>query len=99
MNIQEIIKRVRDRTQITNTAYPDDKMLNIIEDASMLVRTEIINRVGESFLYDIFTTDTVVGQREYSLSVRSNTEKQLQKVISVQIKKRVNSEYTPLQSV
>lgn len=99
MNIQEIIKRLRDRTNTTEKHISDADMLEIIEDAVTIIRTEIIYRVGEEYLYDILTTNLWQWQQEYELSRQSETTKGMAKVISVALKKKPDAKYEPLYAI
>jgi len=73
MTVAELITLIRDQTKTSSTNLSDAKIISYMNIAYHDLENAIVDRVGEDYFWDIFTTDTVVDQNEYTHPVNSAT--------------------------
>ena len=75
MDLSAIYTMSRLNTGVDSTNMPDATLLTITNVTYRDLINIITSQVSEDFFYDEFTTSTVIGQTEYTLPVRTSTNK------------------------
>ena len=86
MNYSSINALVRSLTSTDATNMSDATLLTFANTVYHDIENVIVSQVNEDFFYDEWVTDTVVGQREYVLPVKSGTTSGLKKLLGVSCK-------------
>jgi hypothetical protein len=73
MNVQAIYAMARSITGTNSTSMPDATLLPFLNLAYHKLENSITQQVNEDFFYDELLANTVSGQREYTLPVKSGT--------------------------
>lgn len=93
MNQAEIFTLSRLNTSTNSTNLPDDTLLSITNITYRDLINKIVSRVNEDFFYDEWTANFVLGQREYTLPVRTSSVAWLKKITSIGVKYKPTDEY------
>lgn len=92
--IKDYLAKARKETNTSVHQLSDAELLDFLNRRRNELVNELITKVNEDFFYEIFTTDLVAGQNEYSLQKCSPEQEGMKKIISLEIKSREDSPYT-----
>lgn len=91
--IQDYIQKARKETNTSNYQLSDSELLDYLNRRRNELANEIIRSVNEDFFYEIFTTDLIAGQNEYSLQECSAEKEGIKKLISIEVKRNEQEPY------
>ena len=85
MDVSEIIDLARDQTHTDDSEFTDARILKYLNIVKNNFWSYIISSISEDYDWDIFTTDTVVDQDEYTLPAMASDSAWAKKVTSVAV--------------
>lgn len=84
--IKDYLERARKETNTSIYQVSDVELLDFLNRRRNEIVNELITKVNEDFFFEIFTTDLVAGQNEYSLQKCLPDQEGMKKIISLEIK-------------
>lgn len=84
--IKDYLERARKETNTSIYQVSDVELLDFLNRRRNEIVNELISKVNEDFFFEIFTTDLVAGQNEYSLQKCLTDQEGMKKIISLEIK-------------
>lgn len=92
--IKDYLERARKETNTSIYQVSDVELLDFLNRRRNEIVNELITKVNEDFFFEIFTTDLVAGQNEYSLQKCLPDQEGMKKIISLEIKSEDDRPYT-----
>ena len=96
MSTAEIVALARVLTHTDSDQVTDAQALIYTNIVYKKIASEIVQRIDESYFWDLFTTDTVVGQTEYVLPIADATTIGLRKITRCEIKHKSTDTFRSL---
>ena len=94
MIMEDIFEMAREQAGwVTSAQFPSAWLLKYANVVYKEMQNALIRKVNENYFYDIFTTDTVAGQNEYTLRTADNNDIGMKKIISANIKRKDTDTY------
>ena len=87
MEIKDYLLRARKETNTSEHQISDIELLSYLNRRRNELANEIIRLVNEDFFYDIFTTDLIAGQFEYSFQECTPSIEGVKKFITLEVKR------------
>ena len=86
MNVNTILDLAREQTYVENEGkFTNDNLIKYLNIVYHDMENEIIRRVDEDFFYEVFDTDVVAGQNEYTFEDSSATNTGMKKLLDLSI--------------
>lgn len=86
MKVQDILNYAITSSYSNNSSINNDMLLTYLNIEYHKLAKEIKDRVRSDFFYDIFTTNLVAGQNEYSFEPSTTDNVGIEHILSVEIK-------------
>jgi len=96
MDVNSVIELSRDITHTDDIQITDTKALRYLNIVYHTIANRIIEDINEDYFWDVFTTDTILNQNEYTFNEATATTNWMNKIQRVEVKWKSTDEFSTL---